>query len=53
MGESLTDGKDCHHQWVEAIIPFANPPLGLNVDEMAKYREQMKPHNLKAEIHFR
>jgi aminobenzoyl-glutamate utilization protein B len=29
------------------------PPLDLNADEMAKYREQMKPHYLRVDINFK
>ncbi len=29
------------------------PPLDLNTDEMAKYRDAMKPHYFKGEIHFK
>ena len=35
------------------LPPDQKPPVGLNADEMAKYRELMKPHYLHADIHFR
>ncbi len=31
----------------------AKPPVDLNKEEMAKYREQMRPHYFKGEINFK
>jgi aminobenzoyl-glutamate utilization protein B len=35
------------------LPPDQKPPLGLNADEMAKYREQMRPHYASVDIHFK
>jgi len=35
------------------LPPDQKPPVGLNADEMAKYRDLMRPHYLKTDIHFR
>jgi aminobenzoyl-glutamate utilization protein B len=57
--ELLAKAKETFKQEVagstyRSLLPEnQKPPLGLNVDEMAKYRDQMKPHYLKAEIHFK
>jgi aminobenzoyl-glutamate utilization protein B len=35
------------------LPPDQKPPLDLNADEMAKYRDSMRPHYLKGEIRFK
>ena len=35
------------------LPPDQKPPVELNAAEMAKYRDLMKPHYLKADIHFK
>ena len=35
------------------LPPDQKPPVGMNAAEMAKYRDLMKPHYLKADIHFK
>jgi aminobenzoyl-glutamate utilization protein B len=35
------------------LPPDQKPPVDLNAEEMAKYRDQMKVHYLRADINFK
>jgi aminobenzoyl-glutamate utilization protein B len=39
--------------YVPLLPPDKKPPVDMNADEMAKYREAMKAHYPNAPIHFK